>query len=489
MASSMILSEPVVASARASFPALNPDTSSDAEIALVPSLETPSGASSVRDHSSNHDTSQSGLILHPVDGGYHAWSFVLGAALVEALVWSFPFAFGIFLAAYLQDEDLVSQPRAETYLPLIGTLASGIMYCSGPLVFPYIANHPRHRRPCMWIGTFLCWASLFGASYARKVYQLLILQGALYGLGGALVFHPCISLLSEWFVRRRGLANGILFTGSAAGGLVLPFIIPPLLDSYGPYKTLRILSIAILLLLIVSLMLIKPRLPENRIRGPGPRTDPSSVWLKSWSWWGLMLANTIQGFAFFVPMLWVPTFASALHLGSSMSSLALALLNGSSALGPLVVGSLSDHFTPWLIALITAILSCICTFVFWGAIGNVAGLMIFGATYGLVAGGWSTLWSGFVRKISKDDPSLSMSLYGFLMLTRGLGNVLSTPVSTRLASLSSTITATGYKMTGFDIEGGRFEKLIVYVRTCYAAAAIIALIGWGGETIAARRHS
>ena len=97
MTSSMILSEPVVGeriiqtfetfelantsqsgsktSAGASFLALNPDTSSDAEIALVPSLETPSGASSVRDHS-NHDTSQSGLILHPVDGGYHAWSFV-----------------------------------------------------------------------------------------------------------------------------------------------------------------------------------------------------------------------------------------------------------------------------------------------------------------------------------------------------------------------------------------------------------------------------
>ena len=98
MASSMILSEPVVgeriiqtfetfelantsqsgskASAGASFLALNPDTSSDAEIALVPSLETPSGASFVRDRYSNHDTSQSGLILHPVDGGYHAWSFV-----------------------------------------------------------------------------------------------------------------------------------------------------------------------------------------------------------------------------------------------------------------------------------------------------------------------------------------------------------------------------------------------------------------------------
>ncbi|THH12102.1 hypothetical protein EW146_g7814 [Bondarzewia mesenterica] len=273
------------------------------------------------------------------------------------------------------------------------------------------------------------------------------------------------------------------------GGLVLPFLLPPLLKSYGPYKTLRILSVGILLLLLLCLVLIKPRLPENRVRGPGRRTEPSAVWLRSWSWWILVVANTVQGFAFFVPMLWVPTFASALHLTTASSSLALALLNGSSALGPLVVGALSDHFTPWLIAVVTAVLSSICTFVFWGAVGNVAGLMLFGATYGLVAGGWSTLWSGFVHRISKDDPSLSMSLYGFLMLTRGLGNVLSTPISTSLANLSSTITNSGSRKTGFNIEGGRFEKLIVYVGTCYAAAAVIALLGWGGERITSRARS
>lgn len=37
----------------------------------------------------------------------------------------------MFLAAYLEDTALTSQPGSATLLPLIGTLSSGIIYCSG----------------------------------------------------------------------------------------------------------------------------------------------------------------------------------------------------------------------------------------------------------------------------------------------------------------------------------------------------------------------
>lgn len=36
----------------------------------------------------------------------------------------------------------------------------------------------------MWTGTVLCWVSLFGASYATDVRQLVGLQGCLYAIGG-----------------------------------------------------------------------------------------------------------------------------------------------------------------------------------------------------------------------------------------------------------------------------------------------------------------
>lgn len=47
--------------------------------------------------------------------------------------------------------------------------------------------------------------------------------------------------LQEWFVERRGFANGVCFAGTAAGGLVLPFILNALLERYGAALTLRAL--------------------------------------------------------------------------------------------------------------------------------------------------------------------------------------------------------------------------------------------------------
>ena len=101
------------------------------------------------------------------------------------------------------------------------------------MINPFTSKFPKCRRPCIWIGAVLCWISLFGASYATTVNQLIALLGLLYAIGGgmlafsnmlfilglnselkALVYLPCLSFLPEWFVQRRGLANGVIFAGT-----------------------------------------------------------------------------------------------------------------------------------------------------------------------------------------------------------------------------------------------------------------------------------
>lgn len=46
-----------------------------------------------------------------------------------------------------------------------------------------------------------------------QIEALVVLQGVLYAIGGSLLYIPCISYLSEWFVERRGFAQGVLFAG------------------------------------------------------------------------------------------------------------------------------------------------------------------------------------------------------------------------------------------------------------------------------------
>lgn len=78
----------------------------------------------------------------------------------------------------------------------------------------------------------------------------------------------------------------------------------------------------------------------------------------------------------------------------------------------------------------------------------------------------------------EDDVSLSVNLFGILLFSRGLGNVLSSPISTALSASTHFV---AHEKTGFDVDNGRYGRLIIYVGTCLAGAAMVMLAGWMKE--------
>lgn len=57
--------------------------------------------------------------------------------------------------------------------------------------------------------------------------------GVLVGTGAGLSFPPTVYIVTSYFVRLRGLANGICISGSAFGSIILPPILRYLLEEYG----------------------------------------------------------------------------------------------------------------------------------------------------------------------------------------------------------------------------------------------------------------
>lgn len=180
------------------------------------------------------------------------------------------------------------------------------------------------------------------------------------------------------------------------------------------------------------------------------------------------------------------------------------------------MGYLSDSFNPWMLAFAILATTSLTNFVLWGVLSHsFAGLLAFGVAYGTVAGGWTCLWTGFVRPLAsassllglvlafnlsnfipflprvEDDLVMSTTLYGYLLLSRGIGNIVPTPISARLYTqhhlyLQGNVTTGHGNMnatmarTGFDVgdKDGRFATMIVYVGTCFAGAAGVAALGW-----------
>ena len=82
-------------------------------------------------------------------------------------------------------------------------------------------------------------AALVMASFATRAIHLILTQGLLYGIGGALLYNPFLIYVEEWFPKQKGFAYSIVWAGTGFSGAVMPFVVDWALYRYGFQITLR----------------------------------------------------------------------------------------------------------------------------------------------------------------------------------------------------------------------------------------------------------
>ncbi|KAK2757957.1 hypothetical protein FQN54_004363 [Arachnomyces sp. PD_36] len=382
--------------------------------------------------SSNEDVQQ-GHDLPPIDGGRDAWLVLAGCALLQVPVWGFSLAFGVFQEYYATHPDIL-KGGAEGNIAIIGTTSTGILYLSSPLTFTLLTRYPHLRTYCGPLGLFLSLTGFLLSSFSTTLWQLIATQGVLCAIGNGLLFSPSTLYLDEWFVRRKGLAYGVMWSAKSAAGVGLPFAVGSCLERFGVGVTLRGWTVLMFLITAPLLKLIKSRtpLPQNT----RPRKLDLSF-LRMPNFWMLQLGNIIQSFGYFLPSTYLSSYStSTLGVSSTTGTLMISLFNATSVVGGIILGMLTDHFAVADVILLSSIGSTLAVFLLWGlstARVGVTLVTIFSITYGFFAGGFSSTWSGVLTEMKRASPSLETGLvFGLLAGGRGIGNVISGPLSTVL---------------------------------------------------------
>ncbi|KAK3692616.1 MFS monocarboxylate transporter [Podospora appendiculata] len=390
--------------------------------------------------------------LPPVDGGKDAWLFLAACFMVEALVWGFPFSFGLFQNYYSTNAPFAG----SSSIAVIGTCSMGIMYLDGPLVMALLRRYPRQGRWSPILGLLIMCAALAASSFSTSVTHLIVTQGILYALGGSIVYLPCIVYLDEWFVRRKGLAYGIMWSGTGLAGVVLPLLLEHLLSAYGFQTTLRLWACLLFVLTAPLAYFIKPRLPTAHSHAQRMTTTTMSLgFVVSRPFLLYQLANVIEAAGFFLPGIYLPMYARArLGAGAIPAALTLLLLNVASVVGCVAMGSLIDRLHVTTCILISTVGTTAGTFLLWGLSTSLPVLYLFCIVYGLFAGSFTSAWPGIMREMarlgrsqdggeeedeqqhhhhrsgaSSVDPTM---VFAFLALGRGVGNLVSGPLSEAL---------------------------------------------------------
>ncbi|PQE17528.1 Major facilitator superfamily transporter protein [Rutstroemia sp. NJR-2017a BBW] len=365
--------------------------------------------------------------LARVDGGSSAWTLLCAAFVFEGILWGFPLSFGIFQSYYSQLPQFNNSP----YITYVGTIATGITYLGAPFVAPFVKRFPRYQRPMIWLGWVLCIGSLVAGSFADTVSSLIATQGVIYGVGYLIIFYPIISMMNEWWVARRGFAWGIMVGSSGASGVAYPFIIETLLQRYGYKMTLRALAVATAVLTGPLLPLFKGRLPASHSSALA-RTDWS--FLKKPLFWLYAISTTAQSLGFYLPSLYLPSYALSVGLSFRTGAMLVALMSAAQVLGQLTYGYLSDgRLSLNILMLSTCIVAAVSSLTLWGLAKSVAPLVLFALVYGFFAYAYMAMRVRMGTAVTSNQSS-ALAIFCVFSFLQGIGNILAGPISGSLLS-------------------------------------------------------
>lgn len=185
------------------------------------------------------------------------------------------------------------------------------------------------------------------------------------------------------------------------------------------------------------LKFLKPRLPTPAASTVRP-VDFS--FLKSISFWTLQTFNIVQGTGYFLPSNYLPTYAQSLGLSAQSGSLTLVMVNLASVLGCIVVGALMDRMDVTTVVAAISVGATAAILAIWGVSTSLPPLCVFSLLYGLKAGSYSTSWTGMIKRVqSKYATADANIVFGFLAAGRGLGSIISGPLSEALISASKAL--------------------------------------------------
>lgn len=188
----------------------------------------------------------------------------------------------------------------------------------------------------------------------------------------------------------------------------------------------------------------------------------------------LEIGNILEGLGYFVPGIYLPTYARSIGLSSAAMAATVAVLNGAAVFGRILIGILVDRFHVITVIAICTVGAVVSVLVFWGLATDISLLLLFSAAYGFFAGSYSSCWTGIIREVKREHNAVNTGvIFSFLVAGRGIGSIACGPLSEALLK--------GHMWQGEAVlgYGTGYGSLIVYT----GVTALLGGLTFGAKTL------
>ncbi|XP_074594634.1 monocarboxylate transporter 12-like [Brevipalpus obovatus] len=195
-------------------------------------------------------------IYHKPDSG-QAWIILAACAAIFFLILGSFRCYGIIFISIMGTFNVT---REEASWPLV--LAGSLMNSSGLLSgFMSLYFSPRF---IITLGCLISSSAVLSCYFARSVSFITFIFGIFHGLGNGLVVAQIPSIISQYFVRLRGTANGLALAGSTLGSLALPFLIEIFFLHNSLHMGFLYMGLLLMPTIIFSSILVSPALSQSQ---------------------------------------------------------------------------------------------------------------------------------------------------------------------------------------------------------------------------------
>lgn len=252
---------------------------------------------------------KSASIEKAASGYFYGWNMVIASFFVVFALWGAYYGFSVFFKSMSQEFNWT---RAQTSAAMTISLLIGGL--TAPIVGRLIDRYG--SRLIMAICAILAGAGYIMLSTISSLWQYYLWYGLVVGLAMSGSYVIPAAIMNRWFIKRRGLALGLVFSAFGVAQMVVPPLATYLLGIYSWRTSYILIGASVFILTFVSALFLRD---SPRDKGLMPDGEAKSTERDKIAAWGFTFKEVIHTSGYWLIMaLWfvfaIPTYIVGVHL-------------------------------------------------------------------------------------------------------------------------------------------------------------------------------
>jgi MFS family permease len=357
-------------------------------------------------------------------------------------------------------------PRAQASLPF--TLAM-FGFATGGVVMGRLLDRVGILGPVA-LGALMLGAGYIGAANASSLV-IFALAHTVIGFGSSVTLGPLMADISQWFVRRRGLAVTLCSAGNYFAGALWPPVVQQAITQYGWRAThLSIGLFCSAAMLVVGIIALRRRAPVVSQSASGLTiASPGTLGLSPGVLQALLaIASVCCCVAMSMPQVHIVAYCGDLGYGVARGADMLSLMMAFGVLGRILSGLIADRVGGLRTLMLGSVLQAVALLMYL-LYDGLFSLYVISALFGLFQGGIIPSYALIVREYFA--PKEAGTRVGLVLMASLFGMALGGWMSGYIFDLTGSYRAAFLNGLGWNAVNGAIVLWLLYRRRSHLAFA------------------